>query len=177
MDNTAVLTSIEIAKKWELSPRRVSVLCAEGRISGAIKKGKTWLIPAFSEKPTDLRRKEETVTITPEKTIDIQNRRFLGNKYKLLDFIDETITKYCPDTKSILDIFAGTGVVAKHFSDRMDVITNDILYSNYISHVAFMSHEHADVLKLTTITNEFNNVDIKEIPENYMSQTFGDTYF
>lgn len=177
MDNTAVLTSIEIAKKWELSPRRVSVLCAEGRISGAIKKGKTWLIPAFSEKPTDLRRKEETVTITPEKTIDIQNRRFLGNKYKLLDFIDETITKYCPDTKSILDIFAGTGVVAKHFSDRMDVITNDILYSNYISHVAFMSHEHADVLKLKTIANEFNNVDIKEIPENYMSQTFGDTYF
>lgn len=177
MDNTAVLTSIEIAKKWELSPRRVSVLCAEGRINGAIKKGKTWLIPAFSERPTDLRRKEEPTTITPEKTIDIQNRRFLGNKYKLLDFIDETITKYCPDTKSILDIFAGTGVVAKHFSDRMDVITNDILYSNYISHVAFMSHEHADVLKLKTIANEFNNVDVQTIPENYMSQTFGDTYF
>ena len=94
MDNIAVFTSIEIAKKWELSPRRVSVLCAEGRINGAIKKGKTWLIPVFSERPTDLRRKEEIVTITPEKNIDIQNRRFLGNKYKLLDFIDEKISKY-----------------------------------------------------------------------------------
>lgn len=177
MDNGTVLTSIEIAKKWKLSPRRVSLLCAEGRIDGAIKKGKTWLIPMLSRKPVDLRRKEETTIIAPEKSIDIQNRRFLGNKYKLLDFIDETITKYCPNTTTILDIFAGTGVVAKHFSDRMNVITNDILYSNYISHVAFMSHEHADILKLKTIANEFNNIDTKTVPDNYMSRTFGDTYF
>ena len=177
MDNAVVLTSIEIAKKWELSPRRVSVLCAEGRITGAIKKGKTWLIPAFSERPIDLRRKEESPIVIEEKTLDIQNRRFLGNKYKLLDFIDEIITKYCPGTNSILDIFAGTGVVAKHFSDKMDVITNDILYSNYISHIAFMSHEHADTLKLKTIANELNNTSTETIPENYMSQTFGDTYF
>lgn len=177
MDNAIVLTSIEIAKKWGLSPRRVSVLCAEGRINGAIKKGKTWLIPAFSEKPADLRRKEEVTTIIPEKTMEIQNRRFLGNKYKLLNFIDETITKHCPGTKTILDIFAGTGVVAKHFSDKMDVITNDILYSNYISHVAFMSHEYADILKLKTITNEFNNLEIEVMPDNYMSHAFGDTYF
>lgn len=177
MDNTAVLTSMEIAEKWELSPRRVSILCAEGRITGAIKKGKTWLIPAFSERPVDLRRKEEAPVVAVEKTLDIQNRRFLGNKYKLLDFIDETITKNCPDVKSVLDIFAGTGVVAKHFSNRMDVITNDILYSNYISHVAFMSHEYADPLKLKTIANEFNNINAEVIQENYMSQTFGDTYF
>lgn len=172
-----MFTSTEIAKKWGLSPRRVSVLCAKGRIDGATKKGKTWLIPAFSEKPVDLRRKEEATVITHEKPVDIQNRRFLGNKYKLLDFIDEIITRYCPNTSSILDIFAGTGVVAKHFSDRMNIITNDILYSNYITHVAFMSHEHADILKLKTIANEFNNINITTIPENYMSKTFGDTYF
>lgn len=177
MDNNAVLTSTEIAKRWELSPRRVSILCSEGRINGAIKKGKTWLIPAFSEKPIDMRRKAEASIQIQEKKVDIQNRRFLGNKYKLLDFIDETITKHCPGTASLLDIFAGTGVVAKYFSDRMDVVTNDILYSNYISHVAFMSHEHADLLKLKTIANSFQAKTAAEIEDNYMSQTFGDTYF
>ena len=113
----------------------------------------------------------------PDNSIDIQNRRFLGNKYKLLDFIDETITNYCPDVKSLLDIFAGTGVVAEHFSHKMDIITNDILYSNYISHVAFMSHEYANILKLRTIANEFANLSAEAIPENYMSNTFSNTYF
>ena len=47
MDNELVLTSVEVAKKWQVSPRRVSVLCAEGRVAGALKKGKTWLIPFF----------------------------------------------------------------------------------------------------------------------------------
>lgn len=177
MDNSAVLTSSEIAKKWGISPRRISILCSEGRISGAIKKGKTWLIPAFSKKPVDMRKRIEADDKVVEKKINIQNRRFLGNKYKLLDFIDETITNHCPGTHSILDIFAGTGVVAKHFSDRFDIITNDILYSNYISHIAFMSHERADLLKLRTIANSFEAKPLDEIGDNYMSITFGDTYF
>ncbi len=45
------LTSIEIAEKWNISSRRVTKLCNEGRIEGAELKGKTWLIPAKSKKP------------------------------------------------------------------------------------------------------------------------------
>ena len=51
------LTSVEMSKKWNITSRRISVLCAEGRIEGAIKKGKTWLIPAESPKPADARIK------------------------------------------------------------------------------------------------------------------------
>ncbi len=32
------LTSPEMSEKWGISSRRVSLLCAEGRIAGAIKK-------------------------------------------------------------------------------------------------------------------------------------------
>lgn len=42
-------------KKWDIS-RRVTTLCAEGRIEGAILKGNTWLIPENAEKPDDPRR-------------------------------------------------------------------------------------------------------------------------
>lgn len=51
-----LLTTTEMAKKWNISRRRVSLLCVEGRIEGAILKGKTWLIPADAEKPADPRR-------------------------------------------------------------------------------------------------------------------------
>lgn len=51
-----LLTTSEIADKWNISRRRVSLLCAEGRIKGAILKGKMWLIPADAKKPNDPRR-------------------------------------------------------------------------------------------------------------------------
>ena len=51
------LTSPEMSEKWGISSRRISLLCAEGRIVGAIKKGKTWLIPIDAQKPLDARFK------------------------------------------------------------------------------------------------------------------------
>lgn len=51
-----LLTTSEMAKKWDISRRRVTTLCAEGRIEGAILKGNTWLIPENVEKPDDPRR-------------------------------------------------------------------------------------------------------------------------
>lgn len=51
------LTTVEMSEKWNITSRRIGVLCAEGRIDGAIKKGKTWLIPADTEKPVDARYK------------------------------------------------------------------------------------------------------------------------
>lgn len=34
------LTTVELLKKWGISSRWISILCAEGRIEGAIKKEK-----------------------------------------------------------------------------------------------------------------------------------------
>lgn len=50
------LTTAEQAKIWNISQRRVAILCKEGRIDGAVLKGKTWLIPEGTEKPDDPRR-------------------------------------------------------------------------------------------------------------------------
>ena len=46
----------QAAKLWEISQRRVQILCAEDRIPGVFKLGKTWAIPADAEKPEDPRR-------------------------------------------------------------------------------------------------------------------------
>ena len=53
------LTTSELADLWGISRRRVTTLCREGRLEGAILKGKTWLIPEGIEKPLDLRKKTD----------------------------------------------------------------------------------------------------------------------
>ena len=51
------ISTIEAGEKWNLSHRRVAILCAEERIPGVKKIGNTWLIPADAEKPADARVK------------------------------------------------------------------------------------------------------------------------
>ena len=46
-------TTSEMAEKWNISRRRITTLCKEGRINGAILKGGTWLVPSNTEKPED----------------------------------------------------------------------------------------------------------------------------
>ncbi len=54
------ITASEAAKKWNISQRRVQILCAEGRISGIFKLGEAWAIPADTEKPEDKRKRVKT---------------------------------------------------------------------------------------------------------------------
>ncbi|MCG2810033.1 MAG: DNA repair protein RadC [Candidatus Aminicenantes bacterium] len=45
----------------------------------------------------------------------LQNRRFLGNKYKLLGFIEDIVNEKCNGFSVFCDIFAGIGVVGDRF--------------------------------------------------------------
>ena len=47
----------QTSDKWGISIRRIQVLCAKGRIPGALKIGSYWAIPADAEKPDDQRIK------------------------------------------------------------------------------------------------------------------------
>lgn len=50
------LTTTEMSEKWGITSRRIAILCEQGRIVGVVKKGKTWLIPYNSQKPSDGRK-------------------------------------------------------------------------------------------------------------------------
>ena len=49
------ISSKEASDKWNISDRRIRVLCSEGRIEGAVKIGRNWSVPAASSKPADAR--------------------------------------------------------------------------------------------------------------------------
>jgi adenine-specific DNA-methyltransferase len=108
------------------------------------------------------------------KTTYINNRRYLGNKYKLLPFITSVVGENCENVNSVADIFAGTGAVASAFVDRQ-VITNDNLYSNYISHFSWFNPQSYSRSKIKRLITNYNSVIIKS--DNYMSRNFSDTFF
>ena len=58
--------------------------------------------------------------------------RYLGNKSKLLNFIDSVIKKYHVEGNIFCDLFAGTGSVGDYFKDRYNIISNDYMYFSYI---------------------------------------------
>ena len=104
----------------------------------------------------------------------INNRRYLGNKYRILPFIKQTISENCGDFETFADIFAGTGAVSSAYTDKI-LYTNDILYGNYLCHLTWFSDEVFDISKIEKHINLYNS----EIPfeENYMTQNFSGTYF
>ena len=104
----------------------------------------------------------------------INNRRYLGNKYKLLKEIRAIVDKHCPDVETFVDIFAGTGAVASAFTDKQ-IVTNDLLYSNTICHQAWFSCERYDKKKLEALLKAYNVMSVTE--DNYVSDNFADTYF
>ena len=120
------------------------------------------------------RPKEEAEEKPPYKTITINNRRYLGNKYKLLPFITKVVEAECENVNTVADIFAGTGAVASAFTNKK-LIVNDNLYSNYICHVAWFSSEPYCREKIVELVQMYNNEAVTA--DNYMSENFADTYF
>ena len=106
----------------------------------------------------------------------LQNRRYLGNKYKLLDFIEEIVREKCGSLTSFCDIFAGTGTVGQRFNKKsVRIISNDILASNYFALKAFLGTQVLDTSQIERKIRLLNSLDAGD--DNYFSTHFGNTYF
>ena len=104
----------------------------------------------------------------------INNRRYLGNKYSLSNFIRKIVDENCKNINIVVDIFSGTGAVSNTFKDKI-LITNDILYSNYISNYAWFGNEKYSIKRIIELIYYYNQVKTKE--NNYMRENFANTFF
>lgn len=91
----------EAAERWSLTERRVASLCQEGKIPGAEKQGRNWLIPVDAQRPVDNRvktgayKKKNRPTNLPL-PIGVSDYRLASSEYYYVDktmlikdFIDE----------------------------------------------------------------------------------------
>lgn len=91
----------DAAALWNISERQVSGLCTRGKIPGAVKQGRSWMIPTSAEKPADQRIKSGAYIRTAKTAklplpIGISDYRLASSDYYYIDktmmikdFIDE----------------------------------------------------------------------------------------
>lgn len=96
-----IMSVKEAATLWNISERRVSYLCKQGKIRGATKQGRAWIIPANTEKPIDNRVKSGMYKKASRPAnlplpIGISDYRLASSEYYYIDktmmikdFIDE----------------------------------------------------------------------------------------
>ena len=83
------ISAKEVAAKWNISQRRVAVLCAENRIDGAIMVGNMWVIPKNAKKPVDKR----TLRYANKKIVELKPFvKWVGGKSQLIGELE----KYLP---------------------------------------------------------------------------------
>ena len=70
----------EAAEKWDMTPRRVQVLCNGGRIDGAQRVGNVWTIPENADKPIDARKKVVSPKAKVNSNIAIERVWAMPNK-------------------------------------------------------------------------------------------------
>jgi len=108
--------------------------------------------------------------------LNIENRRYLGSKTRLIPFIKKVINEECEGITSFADLFAGTGTVGWNFNDsNTEVILNDILFSNYVSYISWFGKEKINKTKIEKYLKKYN--DTKTNEDNYFSINFSGTYF
>lgn len=67
--NSSLMSISEASSVWGISTRRIQRLCVEGRIDGAERVGKAWVIPRDSDKPADNRFSDGSKTKTSLLTV------------------------------------------------------------------------------------------------------------
>lgn len=97
----------QTAQRWGVSERRVTLLCRDGRVLGARKEGKSWVIPETAQLPADGRSKDAaqqvngaavhtTVKYSPNDAGNRAQNRFMEVYQKAPQSIAFTPYRICP---------------------------------------------------------------------------------
>lgn len=118
-----------------------------------------------------------TDVFSHEKLFHIENRRYIGSKSKLMDWIKNILLTECLDCDSFFDVFAGTGIVSQSMLAYYDkLVINDFLFSNNTIYQGFLLKQSFNFNKLILLKNYFNQL-LNTLKANYFSENFGDKFF
>ena len=157
------ISAKEAADKWNISQRRVSILCAEGRIPEANMVGNMWLIPREAAKPVDGRTlrymKTKKATIKPF-------IKWAGGKGQLLSDLRKTYPKELgKSVTKFAEPFVGGGAVL------FDVLSNYELEKVYISDI---NAELINTYKMIRDNLEGLIASLNEVQNAYITMNMDD---
>ncbi len=96
------MTVKQAAEKWGISDRRVRVLCAENKVFGAVREGRSWMLPEDAEKPADGRFKaaESLLAAIDRKKRELDKRRPL-TEGEMERLTEEFVVEYTYNSNAI----------------------------------------------------------------------------
>ena len=127
------LTVKQASEKWNISDRRVRVLCENGQIDGAYRIGKIWYIPDNSEKPADgrIKAKESLVALIDKKKAELDTKRPL-TEGEVKRLYDDFMVEYTYNSNAIEGntltlretelVLRGLTVDQKPLKDHLEVV-------------------------------------------------------
>lgn len=114
------LTTKMIEEKFNISRQTLHNWINEGLLLAPKKDFRNWYV--WTEQDIDNINKiiqnktvENNSYHDDDSLLKIENRRYLGSKQKMLNFINEVVQNNVDDFETVADIFGGTGVVADLF--------------------------------------------------------------
>ncbi len=99
------MTTKEASEKWDITERRINVLCKEGRIPGAYKENKRWSIPADAVKPADKRLKVDVSILLSEKKVVSKSDKKLPLPIGISDYRKASTEYYYVDKTLLIRDF------------------------------------------------------------------------
>jgi DNA adenine methylase len=150
-----LISAKDAATKWDISQRRVIVLCSEGRIPGAQLVGNSWVLPKRAKKPVDARTKTARAKSGEAKPF----LKWAGGKGQLLT----EIGKYYPfaekkHIKKYAEPFVGGGAVLfdvlnKHTVD--EVYISDINAELINTYITIRDNSDELISRLKTMESDY----------------------
>ena len=99
------MTTKEASEKWDITERRINVLCKEGRIPGAYKENKRWIIPIDAVKPADKRLKRDASSSLSEKKVASKSGKKLPLPIGISDYRKASSEYYYVDKTLLIRDF------------------------------------------------------------------------
>jgi hypothetical protein len=154
------MTVKQASEKWGISDRRVRILCAEGKISGAYQEGRAWKIPIDAVKPTDRRHKskESLLSQIERKKEELDSKRPL-TEGELSRLHEEFVVEYTYNSNAI----EGNTLTLRETDLVLKGLTID--QKSLKDHIEAVGHKEAFefVSELVKEKGEINEKVIKQI--------------
>lgn len=178
----------DAAEKFNISKRRVQLLCEQGRIEGANRMSGVWLIPTNAQKPTDARRKSNV----PENQLSLfddlyrieEEKLSITQVCKLLSISQSTVKNWVrlgklkiePDSETfdkkyiealISEIKRGKDNRLKNRRNKKGV-TGKVLYKDYIQN----NHNREIVEGILNSCEQITEYELRMILANFTIQLY-----
>ena len=126
-----MMTCKEKAKEWGISVRTVNALCKSGKIPGAEKAGKEWMIPDGTARPADGRivsgRYRKNTGEIPKKPLPVGIADYIRAQSEYY-YVDKTLfIREILDRKNYVSLFTRPRRFGKTLN--MDISVSEIVFS------------------------------------------------